>query len=76
VRHTNRTMFVFAALGGSCGGPGRGKAASYQVGFDEGNAEQYVWYVPQNIAGLVTALGRREAVVDPYSAWEVDSRRL
>ena len=35
-----------------------------QVGFDEGNAEQYVWYVPQNIAGLVTALGGRQAVAD------------
>ena len=33
-----------------------------QVGFDEGNAEQYVWYVPQNVAGLVTALGGRDAV--------------
>ena len=33
-----------------------------QLGFDEGNAEQYVWYVPQNIAGLVTALGGRKAV--------------
>src|SRR5271166_2559541 len=35
-----------------------------QDGFDEGNAEQYVWLVPQNIAGLVTALGRRQAVAD------------
>ena len=35
-----------------------------QLGFDEGNAEQYVWYVPQNIAGLVTALGGRKAVGD------------
>jgi predicted alpha-1,2-mannosidase len=35
-----------------------------QLGFDEGNAEQYVWYVPQNIAGLVTALGGRKAVAD------------
>ena len=35
-----------------------------QVGFDEGNAEQYVWYVPQNIAGLVTALGGRKTVAD------------
>jgi predicted alpha-1,2-mannosidase len=33
-----------------------------QYGFDEGNAEQYVWWVPQNIAGLVTALGGRKAV--------------
>jgi putative alpha-1,2-mannosidase len=35
-----------------------------QDGFDEGNAEQYVWWVPQNIAGLVTALGGRQAVAD------------
>jgi predicted alpha-1,2-mannosidase len=32
-----------------------------QVGFDEGNAEQYVWWVPHNVAGLVTALGGRQA---------------
>ncbi len=32
-----------------------------QDGFDEGNAEQYLWMVPQNIAGLVTALGGRAA---------------
>jgi predicted alpha-1,2-mannosidase len=35
-----------------------------QDGFDEGNAEQYLWLVPQNIAGLVTALGGRQAVAD------------
>ena len=35
-----------------------------QVGFDEGNAEQYVWWVPHNVAGLVTALGGRTAVGD------------
>ena len=35
-----------------------------QAGFDEGNAAQYVWWVPQNIAGLVTALGGRQAVAD------------
>ncbi len=33
-----------------------------QPGFDEGNAEQYVWWVPHNVAGLVTALGGRTAV--------------
>ncbi|MDT5256527.1 MAG: hypothetical protein QOD10_1607 [Mycobacterium sp.] len=33
-----------------------------QEGFDEGNAEQYVWWVPQNVGGLVTALGGRGAV--------------
>jgi len=35
-----------------------------QDGFDEGNAEQYVWWVPHNVAGLVTALGGRTAVAD------------
>ncbi|HET9877042.1 MAG TPA: glycoside hydrolase domain-containing protein, partial [Mycobacterium sp.] len=35
-----------------------------QTGFDEGNAEQYLWWVPQNIAGLVTALGGRQTVAD------------
>ncbi|WP_156688245.1 GH92 family glycosyl hydrolase [Mycobacterium sp. Marseille-P9652] len=33
-----------------------------QDGFDEGNAEQYLWWVPHNVAGLVTALGGRGAV--------------
>jgi predicted alpha-1,2-mannosidase len=33
-----------------------------QEGFDEGNAEQYVWWVPHNVAGLVAALGGRNAV--------------
>lgn len=32
-----------------------------QPGFDEGNAEQYLWLVPQNVDGLVTALGGRLA---------------
>jgi predicted alpha-1,2-mannosidase len=41
-----------------------GEGCFSQVGFDEGNAEQYVWYVPQNIAGLVTALGGRQAVAN------------
>jgi len=35
-----------------------------QPGFDEGNAAQYLWYVPQNTAGLVTALGGRQIVAD------------
>lgn len=33
-----------------------------QDGFDEGNSAQYTWWVPQNIDGLVTALGGRQAV--------------
>jgi predicted alpha-1,2-mannosidase len=35
-----------------------------QAGFDEGNAAQYVWYVPHNVAGLVRALGGRQTVAD------------
>jgi predicted alpha-1,2-mannosidase len=48
-------------------GPGFVEPASGcigQDGFDEGNAAQYVWWVPQNVAGLVTALGGRQAVAD------------
>ncbi len=32
-----------------------------QFGYDEGNAEQYLWWVPHNVAGLATALGGRSA---------------
>jgi predicted alpha-1,2-mannosidase len=35
-----------------------------QEGFDEGNAEQYLWYVPQNLAGLVAAIGGPQAAAD------------
>jgi predicted alpha-1,2-mannosidase len=35
-----------------------------QDGFEEGNAAQYLWMVPHNIAGLVAALGGRQAVAD------------
>ena len=34
-----------------------------QVGFEEGNAIQYTWSVPQNLAGLFAALGGDNAVV-------------
>jgi predicted alpha-1,2-mannosidase len=46
------------------GGPGfvHSSTGFGQDGFDEGNAEQYVWSVPHNIAGLVTALGGRQAM--------------
>ena len=33
-----------------------------QDGFDEGNAAQYTWLVPQDLAGLVTAMGGPAAV--------------
>jgi predicted alpha-1,2-mannosidase len=35
-----------------------------QVGFEEGNAIQYTWSVPQNLRGLFGALGGNDAVVD------------
>ncbi|ORX20424.1 hypothetical protein AWC32_06215 [Mycobacterium xenopi] len=35
-----------------------------QDGFEEGNAAQYTWMVPHNVAGLVTASGGREAVAE------------
>ena len=34
-----------------------------QSGFQEGNAWQYTWMVPQNLGGLVAALGGRQATV-------------
>lgn len=34
-----------------------------QDGYDEGNAAQYNWLVPQNIAGLVAAMGGKDAAV-------------
>ena len=43
-----------------------------QDGFDEGNAEQYLWLVPQNIAGLVTALGGRQAVAERLDRFTTD----
>ncbi|WP_156297802.1 GH92 family glycosyl hydrolase [Mycobacterium paragordonae] len=44
-------------------GPGFRESSSAfgQPGYDEGNAEQYLWLVPQNVGGLVTALGGRKA---------------
>jgi predicted alpha-1,2-mannosidase len=46
-------------------GPGFVEPTDFgQDGFDEGNAAQYLWLVPQNIADLVTALGGRQAAVD------------
>jgi predicted alpha-1,2-mannosidase len=64
---TTHSISARNALGFFPAGPAvvpPGEGCFSQVGFDEGNAEQYVWYVPQNIAGLVTALGGRQAVAD------------
>ena len=52
-----------------------GEGCFSQVGFDEGNAEQYVWYVPQNIAGLVTALGGRQAVTERLDKFTIEAQR-
>lgn len=40
-----------------------------EAGFDEGNAEQYLWMVPQNITGLASALGGREAAAQRLDAF-------
>ncbi|MDQ7992840.1 MAG: glycoside hydrolase family 92 protein, partial [Propionicimonas sp.] len=43
----------------------RGSVTGYgQVGFDEATSEQYLWLAPQNIAGLATVLGGRDALAD------------
>ncbi|WP_051681556.1 GH92 family glycosyl hydrolase [Cellulomonas sp. HZM] len=48
----------------------RGTVTGYgQVGFDEGMAEQYLWLEPQNMQGLITALGGREATADRLDAF-------
>lgn len=42
-----------------------------QAGIDEGDAEHYIWYVLQKIAGLLTALGGRDVVIhrlDKYTS--------
>jgi predicted alpha-1,2-mannosidase len=50
-------------MGFFSGGPGFVDSGGFgQDGYDEGNAEQYVWSVPHNVAGLVTALGGRNRV--------------
>ncbi|HYB80949.1 MAG TPA: GH92 family glycosyl hydrolase, partial [Mycobacterium sp.] len=63
---TTRYISPRSAMGLFRDGPGFVQSPSGfgQDGFDEGNAEQYVWWVPHNVAGLVTALGGRQAVVE------------
>ncbi|HEY3717703.1 MAG TPA: GH92 family glycosyl hydrolase [Jatrophihabitantaceae bacterium] len=34
-----------------------------QVGFEEGNVDQYLWFAPQDTAGLVNALGGRATAI-------------
>jgi predicted alpha-1,2-mannosidase len=38
-------------------------SAGYGSDYTEGNAWQYSWYVPQDVAGLIEALGGKEAFV-------------
>ncbi|WP_161789783.1 GH92 family glycosyl hydrolase [Streptacidiphilus neutrinimicus] len=40
-----------------------------QNGFQEGNAAQYTWMVPQNLAGLVQGLGGRQATAKRLDAY-------
>ncbi|MEU7474544.1 GH92 family glycosyl hydrolase [Lentzea sp. NPDC042327] len=40
-----------------------------QDGFDEGNAVQYTWMVPHNPAGLITAMGGRDAAAARLDAF-------
>lgn len=64
---TTRYISPRNAAGFFFDGPGYvepGPGCFGQPGFDEGNAAQYLWYVPQNIAGLMTALGGRQAAAD------------
>jgi predicted alpha-1,2-mannosidase len=43
-----------------------------QDGFEEGNAAQYLWMVPHNIAGLVAALGGREAAAERLDSFTAE----
>jgi predicted alpha-1,2-mannosidase len=47
----------------AAGGAFVAQAPDSQTGFVEGSAEQYTWFVPQDIAGLVRALGGRAAAL-------------
>ncbi|MCI1640956.1 MAG: GH92 family glycosyl hydrolase [Actinomyces sp.] len=40
-----------------------------ESGFDEGNSEQYLWLVPQDIDSLVSAIGGREAAAERLDAF-------
>ncbi|WP_433894332.1 GH92 family glycosyl hydrolase [Streptomyces sp. CA-111067] len=51
------------------GGFSSGDAAVKQTGFEEGNAAQYTWMVPQNIAGLSAAMGGDSATAAKLDAF-------
>ena len=53
-----KTGFMRARLSnGSFREPFNPEAAGYGSDYTEGNAWQYSWYVPQDVAGLITAMG-------------------
>ena len=59
-----KTGFVRARLAdGSFRTPFDPAAAGYNSDYTEGNAWQYSWYEPQDIGGLITALGGDERLV-------------
>jgi predicted alpha-1,2-mannosidase len=43
-------------------------SAAYGSDYTEGNAWQYSWYVPQDVAGLIAALGGKDAFVKKLDA--------
>jgi predicted alpha-1,2-mannosidase len=51
------------------GGFSTGDAAGKQTGFEEGNAAQYTWMVPQNISGLSAAMGGNAATVSKLDSF-------
>jgi hypothetical protein len=46
-----------------------GDPATQQDGFEEGDAAQYTWMVPQNLSGLFTALGGDSAAVSRLNSF-------
>jgi predicted alpha-1,2-mannosidase len=60
-----QTGFMRARLGdGKFREPFNPEAAGYGSDYTEGNAWQYSWYVPQDIAGLIGALGGDAKFID------------
>lgn len=60
-----KTGFMRARLSdGSFREPFNPEAAGYGSDYTEGNAWQYSWYVPQDIAGLITAMGGDAKFID------------
>ena len=65
----SKTGFVRARLSdGSFHEPFDPAAVGYGSDYTEGNAWQYSWYEPQDIGGLITALGGDEALIAKLDA--------